>query len=368
MNNILINQPINLCDINILKCTAIACNDYLAGRIVYLILADDTELYPGAYTYLERFNDDEWHNDLESISKDEAEEYSNLIFQDDIFIDYDYNSRDKQEITWFDMTRLTESDYLEIKERTEKLLAFTISLLDKYTNNQMGDLNLRFILMQYQTINSIENKLELTTEEKGELYTRLFNPNIFNAVNLLGILAGNERLEYLEYYKQANWIELIKFIEKLYDKYQTRIEVLIPVLEDNLPVDQSRVSGWDKVYYVLDTDPAYNYSRALKQYLIIFDLLVIRLKHNYDSKTRDSTDSNETNSFTLSDLVLILSSKTLIEALNLSTSQLSQLEGFLLNLEFDGEQLDNGIIFDNERWQFIYHWIDQMRTWLVKNG
>ena len=357
MNNILINQPINLCDINILKCTVIACNGYLAGHIGYLTLAHETSADSIPYFYLERFNNDEWHNDLESMESADRNEYKRQSFMRHDSTDYDYNEWEQQNITWFDITRLTESDYAEIKERTEKLLAYTISLLDKYTNNQDGDLNLRFILMQYQTLEII-NFLEAT---KQEVYFKHFlNPNIFGSVGLLGILAGKERLEYLEHYKQANWIELIKLITSLYNKNITRIEKLIPVEEDNLPVDRSRVSGWDKVYYVLDTDPAYNYPLDLKQYLIIFDLLVIRLKHNYDSA--------ESSSFSLSDLVLILGSKTLIDSLGLTKTQLSQLEGFLLNLEFDGEQLDNGIIFDNERWQFIYHWIDQMRTWLVKNG
>ena len=358
-------MPINPHDMEILKFTVIICKYYLENKTDYLNLAFKTALYCGSYLYVERHLDKERHYDLKSIDSTDRKEYNRQSFMHNESTDYDYNEWEKQEITWFDITRLTESDYAEIKERTEKLLAFTISLLDKYSGNQDGDLNLRFITMQYQTLEII-NSLETS---KQEVYFKHFlNPNIFDSTGLLGILPGNERLEYLEYYKQANWIELVEFIEKLYDKYQARIEVLIPINIDNLPIKSDGNRGIDKVCRLDPTDPAYDYPPGLKQYLIIFDLLVIRLKHNYEPKTSNSKETKEINSFTLSNLVLILSSKTLIEALNLTTSQLSQLEGFLLNLEFDGEQLDNRIIFDNERWQFIYHWIDQMRTWLVKNG
>ena len=321
-----------------------------------------SEIVESYYREFSLFSDDDSYYNLSGVEIIESENYFRLIYQ------AEYKVTD---------------NLTEIQSYIKELLDYTVFLLDKYSGNQDGDLNLRFILMQYQTINSIENKLELTKEQKGELYTRLFNPNIFNAVNLLGILAGNERLEYLEYYKQANWIELIKLITSLYNKNMTRIDKLIPVLEECTGIRYSydNLCGWlsnsyDGAYYLeqnisTEIDPAYNYSRGLKQYLIIFDLLVIRLKHNYESKVSDSNNSiniNKANSFSLSDLVLILSSHALIDALSLTTSQISQLEGFLLNLEFDGEQVDGGVIFDNERWQFIYHWIDQMRAWLVKNG
>ena len=309
------------------------------------------EIIESYYRDFSLLSDDDLYYDLSGVELSESENYFRLINQ----VEY----------------KVTDN-LTEIQSYIKELLDYTVFLLDKYTDNQMGGLNLRFILMQYQTINSIENKLELTAMEKQELYIRLFNPNIFNTIDLLGILAGNERLEYLEYYKQANWVELIKLITSLYNKNIIRIEKLIPVVEEDIGIRYSydNLCGWlsnsyNDIYYLeqnisTEIDLAYNYSRGLKQYLIIFDLLFIRLKHNYDS--------NETSSFSLSDLVLILSSKALIDALNLTTSKLSQLEGFLLNLEFDGEQLDNGVTFDNERWQFIYHWIDQMRTWLVKNG
>ena len=331
-----------------LKNTCIQCISYLNFR-------KDKNL-PRRYFYAD-LTEDEWYDSLGDCADEDSDRYYKLVCNVEGPGYFNCSEKEYAQGSWATVDKISQCDYDEIQCGVEELLAFTISLLDKYSSNQDGDLNLRFILMQYRTLEII-NSLETS---KQEVYFKHFlNSNIFGSVGLLGILAGNERLEYLEHYKQANWLELIEFIKKLYNKYQTRIVVLIPINIDNLPIKSDGDRGSDKVCRLDPTDPAYNYSLGLKQYLIIFDLMVIRLKHNYES--------NKTSSFSLSNLVLILSSKTLIEALNLTTSQLSQLEGFLLNLEFDGEQLDNGIIFDNERWQFIYHWIDQMRTWLVKNG
>ena len=87
----------------------------------------------------------------------------------------------------------------------------------------------------------------------------------------------------------------------------------------------------------------------IKQYLILFDLLVVKLKLK---------------EITLTDFYLLLSSNPLSKEI---INQIKGLDSFLLNIELDGKDKDSGIIFDSNRWDFIYHWIEQTRNCVIKD-
>ena len=96
--------------------------------------------------------------------------------------------------------------------------------------------------------------------------------------------------------------------------------------------------------------PEHSSVKPSKLYLISLDLLIVKLRLG---------------EITLADFYLLLSNNPLSQAV---IKQTKGLDSFLLNIELDGIDQGDGIEFDCNRWEFIYHWIEQMRDFVVSKS
>ena len=195
----------------------------------------------------------------------------------------------------------------------DKLLEITTYILDKYSDNQEENWNIKFVLWAREVC---------LTSLKEDSLSYLLNPNFLDYFDLIGILPKFFREEYLEYYKNKKYNLIEQLLNRLISIWHTKIETLNYGLINN--------------------------SKNL--YLLILDISVLKL---------------EAEQITLSDFYLLLSNNPLSHHV---IKQSKGLDSFLLNIELDGIDQGGGIEFDSNRWDFIYHWIEQMRDFVVSKS
>lgn len=191
-----------------------------------------------------------------------------------------------------------------------------IEILDKYAENQEGDLNLKFVLFCNITIRKYENNfLDL------EQVMNLLNPNTLSSEDLVGILPKWTRLKYLEYYNNNDYNSLAKLIKVIYNQWKFRIDCIV--------------------------------FNELDEYLLVFEMATTRLKSKEIS---------------IATFAIINDPKTfeLYHLLDPKTQDLL-INSYILNLKCDGDlQIAKGELTE-KHWLQIFDWIEETRRFVIES-
>ena len=203
-----------------------------------------------------------------------------------------------------------------ITQQVENFKQCIIEILDKYADNQEGDMNLKLLWF----CNVAINKYKSNNLSKAQLLN-ILNPNFLGNDNLVSIINEQNRKKYLEFYSTKDCEQLIILLEVIFNQNKSRVEQMI--------------------------------FNSFDAYLIVFEIALSRLKQGE---------------------ITLWSFVKMVELTNYEfNTQVTQntkynLEGYYLNLELDAEAQHQRQFFDLNRWEFIYNWIEQLKKTVVDDA
>ena len=201
-----------------------------------------------------------------------------------------------------------------INLQVENFKQTIIEIVDKYAENQEGDLNLKFVLFCNIVVAKYENNF-LNLEQA----MNLLNPNVLGNEDLVGILPKYSRLQYLNYYSNMDYNSLAKLIKVIYNQWKFRIDCMVfNELDEYLLV------------FELATERLKLKEISVAAFAIIIDPKTFELYHLLDSKTRD----------------LLINS-------------------YILNLKYDADlQVSKGEL-PEKHWDQIFDWIQETKRFVI---